>query len=26
MSHGGGVNGFNTLVTRAPSDKSLIVL
>jgi CubicO group peptidase (beta-lactamase class C family) len=26
ISHGGGVNGFNTLITRAPSDKSLIVL
>lgn len=25
-SHGGGINGFNTLITRAPSDKSLIVL
>ena len=26
MSHGGGINGFNTLITRAPKDKSLIVL
>ena len=26
MSHGGGINGFNTLITRAPSDQSLIVL
>jgi tetratricopeptide (TPR) repeat protein len=26
MSHGGGINGFNTLITRSPSDKSLIVL
>lgn len=26
ISHGGGINGFNTLITRAPSDKSLIVL
>jgi len=26
MSHGGGINGFNTLISRAPKDKSLIVL
>jgi len=26
ISHGGGINGFNTLITRSPSDKSLIVL
>ncbi|QRM90697.1 serine hydrolase [Lacinutrix sp. WUR7] len=26
ISHGGGINGFNTLITRAPKDKSLIVL
>ncbi|WP_452227786.1 serine hydrolase [Lacinutrix sp. MEBiC02404] len=26
ISHGGGINGFNTLITRVPSDKSLIVL
>lgn len=26
ISHGGGINGFNTLISRAPSDKSLIVL
>ena len=26
IGHGGGINGFNTLITRAPSDKSLIVL
>jgi CubicO group peptidase (beta-lactamase class C family) len=25
-SHGGGINGFNTLITRAQSDQSLIVL
>ena len=24
--HGGGINGFNTLITRIPSDKSFIVL
>jgi tetratricopeptide (TPR) repeat protein len=26
ISHSGGINGFNTLITRIPSDKSLIVL
>lgn len=26
ISHGGGVNGFNTQITRIPSDKSFIVL
>ena len=26
IGHGGGINGFNTLITRIPSDKSLIVL
>ncbi|MBO0938542.1 serine hydrolase [Fibrella sp. HMF5335] len=26
ISHGGGINGFNTLITRAPRDKQLIVL
>ena len=26
ISHGGGINGFNTLITRAPQDKQLIVL
>ncbi len=26
ISHGGGINGFSTLITRIPSDKSLIVL
>jgi CubicO group peptidase (beta-lactamase class C family) len=26
ISHGGGINGFNTQLTRIPSDKSLIVL
>lgn len=26
IGHGGGINGFNTLINRAPSDKSLIVL
>lgn len=26
MSHGGGINGFNTLISRSPSDKSLVVL
>ncbi|TYB76412.1 serine hydrolase [Bizionia myxarmorum] len=26
ISHGGGINGFNTLISRATSDKSLIVL
>ncbi|WP_034059134.1 serine hydrolase [Lacinutrix jangbogonensis] len=26
INHGGGINGFNTLITRALSDKSLIVL
>lgn len=25
INHGGGINGFNTLITRIPSDKSLIV-
>ncbi|MBK8372586.1 MAG: serine hydrolase [Saprospiraceae bacterium] len=26
VSHGGGINGFNTLIFRATSDKSLVVL
>lgn len=26
ISHGGGINGFNTLIERVPSDKSLILL
>jgi len=26
VAHGGGINGFNTLISRAPSDKSLVVL
>jgi CubicO group peptidase (beta-lactamase class C family) len=26
IGHGGGINGFNTLITRIPSDKNLIVL
>ena len=26
IGHGGGINGFNTLITRIPTDKSLIVL
>ena len=26
ISHGGGINGFNTLITRAPQDKRLVVL
>jgi CubicO group peptidase (beta-lactamase class C family) len=26
IGHGGGINGFNTQITRIPSDKSLIVL
>ena len=26
ISHGGGINGFNTLITRIPSDKNMIVL
>jgi CubicO group peptidase (beta-lactamase class C family) len=26
ISHGGGINGFNTRITRIPSDKSIIVL
>ncbi len=26
VGHGGGINGFNTQITRIPSDKSLIVL
>ena len=26
IEHGGGINGFNTTISRAPSDKSLIVL
>ncbi|MBK6282171.1 MAG: serine hydrolase [Draconibacterium sp.] len=25
-NHGGGINGFNTIITRVPSDKNLIVL
>ena len=25
ISHGGGINGFNTNISRAPSDKSLVV-
>lgn len=26
ISHGGGINGFNTIISRTPSDKSLVVL
>ncbi|GAA3604810.1 hypothetical protein GCM10022396_22530 [Flavivirga amylovorans] len=26
IGHGGGINGFNTNISRAPSDKSLVVL
>ena len=26
INHGGGINGFNTLITRIPSDNNLIVL
>jgi len=26
ISHGGGINGFNTLISRIPADKNLIVL
>lgn len=26
ISHGGGINGFNTLISRIPTDKNLIVL
>lgn len=26
ITHGGGINGFNTLITRIPADKSLVVL
>lgn len=26
VSHGGGINGFNTLIVRIPADKNLIVL
>lgn len=26
ISHGGGIDGFNTLITRIPSDKNMIVL
>lgn len=26
ISHGGGINGFNTIISRGPSDKSLVVL
>jgi CubicO group peptidase (beta-lactamase class C family) len=26
VSHGGGINGFNTSITRIPSDKNLVVL
>jgi CubicO group peptidase (beta-lactamase class C family) len=26
IAHGGGINGFNTIISRAPSDKSLVVL
>jgi CubicO group peptidase (beta-lactamase class C family) len=26
IEHGGGINGFNTLVSRIPSDKNLVVL
>lgn len=26
ISHGGGINGFNTQISRSPSDRSLIVL
>ena len=25
LSHGGGINGFNTIISRTPSDKSLVV-
>ena len=26
ISHGGGINGFNTIISRSPSDKSMVVL
>ncbi len=26
ISHGGGINGFNTLISRIPADKNLVVL
>ncbi|MCA0932454.1 serine hydrolase [Lutimonas saemankumensis] len=26
ISHGGGINGFNTIISRSPSDKTLVVL
>jgi len=26
ITHGGGINGFNTIISRAPSDQSLVVL
>jgi len=26
IEHGGGINGFNTLISRVPSDKTLVVL
>ncbi|MEO1437282.1 MAG: serine hydrolase domain-containing protein, partial [Bacteroidota bacterium] len=26
ISHGGGINGFNTIISRTPSDKSVVVL
>ena len=26
ISHGGGINGFNTIISRSPSNKSLVVL
>lgn len=26
ITHGGGINGFNTIISRSPSDKSLVVL
>ncbi|MFD2933115.1 serine hydrolase [Spirosoma flavum] len=26
IAHGGGINGFNTLISRAPQDKQLVVL
>lgn len=26
ISHGGGINGFNTIISRSPTDRSLVVL
>lgn len=26
ISHGGGINGFNTIISRSPSDKSVVIL